>query len=160
MVYGIIAAVLVVAAVLCVGGGLAFSSFFGLVNHSLSTSLASFTVNEFCLDEETHDYTSAYSLLSTNLQQQVSESQFISDGQQHDSELGPISMCTQQGSLVSTSGNVKLATVNITRMLTPTPDATGSAPSPQPNTYSGQVTLVDEASQWRVDQVDSALNML
>jgi hypothetical protein len=45
-------------------------------------------------------------------------------------------------------------------MLTPTPDASGSAPAPQTSDYSGQISLVKEASQWKVDQVDSSLDML
>jgi hypothetical protein len=160
MVYGIIAAVLVVGIVLCVGCGLALSSYDNLVSHSLSGSLASLTVDELCLDEEMQDYSSAYTLLSSNLQQQLSESQFTTDGQQHDSTLGQISTCTQQGPAVSSSSTEVTATLAITRSVTPTPDASGNAPAPQASDYTGQVILVEVSSQWKVDQVDSALNML
>jgi hypothetical protein len=159
-VYGIIAAVLVVGIVLCVGCGLALSSYGNLVSHSLSGSLASLTVDELCLDEETQDYSSAYTLLSSNLQQQLSESQFTTDGQQHDSTLGQISTCTQQGPAVSSTSTGVTATLAITRTLTPTPDASGNAPAPQASNYTGQVSLVEESGQWKVDQVDSALSML
>ena len=160
MVYGIIAAVLAVGIVLSIGCGLVSASYYSLLNQSVSGSLASVTVNEFCMDEEMQDYSSAYALLSSNLQQQYNSSQFTTDGQQHDSTLGVMTTCNQQGPAVTSTSTELTATLTITRSLTPTPDASGNAPAPQASDYTGQVSLVEEAGQWRVDQVDSALNML
>jgi hypothetical protein len=150
----------VVATVLCIGCGLAVSTYVNRLNQSLPSTLASLTVSEFCLDEETQNYTSAYNLLSSNLQQQYSESQFTADARQHDSTLGTITVCSQQGLVVSNTGNEKTVTIKVTRMATPTPDASGNVPASQPTAYTGQVIVVKEAGQWKVDQVDSALNLL
>jgi hypothetical protein len=159
-VYAIIAAVLLVGIVLSIGYGLASASFTNLLNRSLSRSLAAITIEEFCTDEETQQYANTYALLSSNLQQQYPESQFTADSEQNDSMLGQVSSCIQQGPVVSSSSTEVTVTLAVTRMLTPTPDASGNAPAPQTSDYSGQIRLVNEAGQWRVDQVDSSLNML
>jgi len=159
-VYVIIAAVLLVGLVLSIGYGIASARFTSLLNRSLSSSLATITIDEFCTGEETQQYSNTYALLSSNLQQQYPESQFTLDSEQHDSMLGQISTCMQQGPVVSSSSTEVTVNLTVTRMLIPTPDASGNAPAPQTSNYSGQISLVNEAGQWKVDQVDSSLNML
>ena len=95
-VYGIIAAVLVAGIVLCVGCGLALSSYDNLVSHSLSGSLASLTVDEFCLDKKrrtTAALTPCYHRICNSSYQRASLPRMASST----TARSEISTCTQQG---------------------------------------------------------------
>jgi len=117
------------------------------------------TAEEFCQAESTQDYTTAYSELSSSLQQQYSQSQFTQDGQQHDNTQGPITTCTP--GLPTLNGSTATITVTVTRTLAPTPDSSGTAAPAQTANASGQISLVQDSSgTWQVNSVDSSLAML
>jgi hypothetical protein len=158
-VYVIVGVVVAALVVLCAAGGVLFSTLGNAAQHSLSNLLSSGTADEFCLDEQDQNYSSAYTLLSANLQQQYSQSQFTQDGQQHDSSLGTITNCTPSGT-ASVTGQTATLTVSIERTLTPTPDASGTVSPPQTSDSSGQIMLVEVSGRWLVNDVDPTLNML
>jgi hypothetical protein len=118
------------------------------------------TATSFCDAVQSQNYTTAYSLLSSSLQQQYSQSLFTQDNQNHDNSLGTVTQCSPQGLPTVTASGATI-TVTVTRTLAPTPDNSGNAAPTQTASASGQITLVeDSSSNWTISNIDSSLNML
>jgi hypothetical protein len=118
------------------------------------------TVTSFCTAFQTQDYTTAYSYLSSSLQQQVSQSQFTQDNQNHDNTLGSVTQCSAQGLPNITASGASISVI-VTRTLAPTPDNSGNAAPTQTSNVTGQITLVQDSSgNWVISTIDSSLNML
>jgi limonene-1,2-epoxide hydrolase len=126
----------------------------------LVSAQAQQTVNNFCDSVSTQDYTSAYSNLSSSLQQQYSQAQFTQDNQNHDRTLGKVTTCTPQG-VPSVNGSSASITVMVTRTLAPTPNSSGTAAPTETASATGQITLIQDSSgNWVITGIDSSLNML
>ncbi len=172
IVLGVIAAVLLVA---CVGGCFALGFAGRLAVNSAATKiatsassietqaaqqetaiateaggpLASLTVETFCASVTTQQYSAAYQELSSNLQGQVSQSKFTSDNQGFDTSKGQVTNCTAPGN-PSVNGMTATVQVQVTRSL-----------NGQDTTATGQMTLtLDSTGAWKIDSIDSSLNLL
>jgi hypothetical protein len=119
------------------------------------------TATNFCVAVSNQEYTSAYSYLSSSLQQQYSQTQFTQDNQNHDRTLGKVTACTPQEA-PSVNGSEASLTVMVTRTLAPTPNSAGTATPTQTASATGQITLILDSSNgnWVISSIDSSLNML
>jgi hypothetical protein len=172
LIIGIVVAVLIIACVgLCsalgIGARIAGTAI-GTKASQLGTQAATqfgsaealLTVTTFCQAESSQNYTSAYQQLSPALQQQFSESQFTTDNQNHDSTLGPVTVCAPTGG-ATLSGSTASVTIAVTRTPpTPTPGGTGTGPS-VPAVTSGQISMIQDSNgNWVINSVDSSLQLL
>jgi len=103
---------------------------------------AHITVSAFCAEVQSQNYQSAYGDLSSQLQQQVSESDFQQTSQALDHEHGYITNCTPSNDTVN--GNTVTFAVNVSR---------GSI------YYTGNVELVQQGSDWRINEIDTSLDL-
>jgi hypothetical protein len=172
LIIGIVLAVLIIACVgLCSALGLGAriaGTALGTKASQLGTQAATqfssaevlLTVTTFCQAESSQDYTSAYQQLSPALQQQFSQNQFTTDNQNHDSTLGPVTVCAPTGG-ATVSGSTASATIAVTRTPpTPTPGGTGAGPS-VPAATSGQISMIQDSSgNWVINSIDSSLQLL
>jgi hypothetical protein len=108
----------------------------------------------FCSHEINADYHGAYAQLSAHLQSQVTEQQFVSDNQARDATEGPLVGCSAAPSTDSTPSTSPNTILELNIWSGP---VTGNAP---PVNQSGTVTLVQEGSEWKVDAIDSSLQLL
>jgi hypothetical protein len=112
------------------------------------------TLTVFCAAEMNQDYHYAYQQVSSNLQQQISESTFTQESQQLDQEDGPVTACARSNSSVDTaSGNTATLQVDVTRTST---DSTGTS---TPTNYHGSIVFVQEGNNWHIDQIGSTLGL-
>jgi hypothetical protein len=108
----------------------------------------------FCAAEMNQDYHDAYQQFSSNLQQQVSESDYTQASQQLDQQNGKITACARSNSSVDTaSGNTATLQVDVTRTST---DSTGASSSTD---YNGSIDFVQEGSNMHIDQIGNTLGL-
>jgi hypothetical protein len=108
----------------------------------------------FCSYEINSAFHEAYAQLSAHLQTQITETQFVSDNQGRDAVKGSLIGCSaalSPGSPPSSSSSMVLE-LNIW-----SGSITGNAP---PVNQSGTMTVVQEGSGWKVDAIDSSLQLL
>jgi hypothetical protein len=109
---------------------------------------AAYTVGTFCAAEERQTYATAYGHFSTSLQSQLSEEAFIANAQAHDESDGKVTNCTtssSSGDGTSISSDSVTLNLQIERSSGPT--------------TSGNVTLVKEGSDFKIDSIDPALGL-
>lgn len=110
---------------------------------------ATTVVSQFCTDEQSQRYMQAYTLFSTHLQAQLTQSQFVQRAQQLDTSKGAVSQCEPvqggEASLTPTSESFDMA---LGRIL-------------QGNTtdYSGAIGVVKSGSAWSIDSLDASLGL-
>jgi len=109
----------------------------------------------FCAYETNKDYASAYRQLSTNLQSQVSEQRFISDNQARDTTLGPVVGCSLASQPSSSLDQVPASPIILTLNIWLGSTAGNTAPVNR----SGDLTMVEEGTDWKVDAIDSTLQL-
>lgn len=128
-----------------VGLGRAANSF----NQLLGPEIAAST---FCVDVQEQRYSAAYDQLSRNLQSQMTRDQFESAASARDQASGPVTDCTPDTNdqSVDTSGPPTLVHVTVTR-------TSGSGGT---SLYPGDLTLVREDSVWKIDAIDSSLELI
>jgi hypothetical protein len=107
----------------------------------------------FCAYETNRDYQNAYAQLSTNLQNQLPAQQFISDNQTRDTTAGPVIGCSTAlpENSADQAGTSSRVTLTVYVWLG---SKIGNDP---PVGKSGTMTMVQEASEWKVDAIDGAL---
>jgi len=113
---------------------------------------------KFCAYEINQDYAGAYQQLSTALQSEVSEQQFESDNQTRDTTLGPVVGCSaaRQNPAAGDEGvpqSPAILTVYIWLF------GVATASDAPPNSQSGNITMAEESADWKVDAVDSTLQL-
>jgi len=163
--------------VLLICGGCSAAAYF-LVRNGVQTIATTVGVAEtyagFCLDETSQDYQSAYTYFSTNLQQQLSASAFTARANQIDTRDGTVSSCQTETSrppqISGSTATVQLIVVRTPPLsatppasTTPTGSGAGTA-SATPTagsgtTFTGALHLVKQGSVWRIDQIDSSLDL-
>jgi hypothetical protein len=106
---------------------------------------ARLTVVDFCNHVQSQDYQSAYADLSSQLQQQVSASAFQQTSQALDLEHGSITGCTQSNTSSDTvNGDTVTIALNVSR---------GSI------YYTGNVEVVKQGNDWRINAIDTSLDL-
>jgi hypothetical protein len=108
----------------------------------------------FCSFEINTNYHEAYTQLSAHLQSQVAEPQFVSDNQARAVAEGPLVGCSAAPSPGSPPSSSSSMVLELSIWSGP---ITGNAP---PDNQSGTMTMVQEGSTWRVDALDSSLQLL
>jgi len=103
---------------------------------------------DFCQDLRTQNYTAAYDLLSSDLQQQVSEDDFVRVNQTHDASDGTVTECT----VSSTGGDAQIGDGSVTLPLSVARGT--SAP------VTGDITLTQSGTTWRISAIDQRLGLL
>jgi hypothetical protein len=158
IILSIVGAVLIIS---CITGVVFVARSVGSGFSSITRTVdAEVTVQEFCTAVETQDYTTAYQHLSSNLQQTYSQDQFTQDNTNFDNTLGQVTSCSVSGQPVASGSQVSV-TVNVERTPpSPTPDSSGNIGTSSPSNETGQVTLIQENGQWKIDSIDSSLSLL
>ena len=111
----------------------------------------------FCSYEINRDYHDAYAQLSARLLSQVTEQQFVSDNQAREAAEGPLVGCSAAPSLGSTPSSSPSSSGMTLELNTWAGPITGNAP---PVNQSGTMTMVQEGGEWKVDAIDSSLQLL
>jgi hypothetical protein len=109
----------------------------------------------FCAYETNKDYKHAYAQLSNNLQNQLTVQQFISDNQVRDSSLGPVIGCSAALPENAEGQAGVSSTVTLTIHVWYGSETRNGPPAGK----SGTMTMVEEASDWKVDSIDGALQL-
>jgi hypothetical protein len=140
IVLGIVGGVLVLCIATCAVG-------IALLSGPLANAIGpSVTAASFCAEEEQSNYTAAYNLLSTTLQQQMGETQWDQANQAREASNGVVQNCAPvTSSGLSVSGNT--ATIQLQLTL-------------NDGTHTGPITLVKEGSRWKIDSIDPGLGIL
>jgi hypothetical protein len=112
----------------------------------------------FCDYEMNQDYSSAYQQLSTRLQSEVSRQQFESDNQTRDTTLGQLVGCSA-ARLSPATGDQGTPQSPSTLSLDIWLGGLTTSAAP-PHSRSGTITMVEEGLGWKVDVVDSALQLI
>jgi hypothetical protein len=101
---------------------------------------------KFCNDLKAQDYTSAYALLSTNYQGQVTSAQFTQASQLHDQIDGKVQNCgLQTGSSTGFSFDFNNNTAKL------------AAQTSRNKTFTGTMVLIKQGDNWKVDSIDQSL---
>jgi hypothetical protein len=177
---GWIIGVSIAVVVLLICGGCATFAYFSVSRgvQALSTTVGVIsTYSGFCVDETTQDYPAAYVYFSTNLQQQVSSTAFSQRAAALDTRDGTVTSCLIQSSAPQITGSTAIVQLEVMRTPAATPQPlTTPSPSPTPNssatptvttvptpvtsaTFTGALHLVREGSLWKIDSIDSSLDL-
>lgn len=168
IILGVVGGVLLLACVSC--AGLAIWGFSQVANSPI------FVATEFCADEQAQNYNSAYNLLSSNLQGQISQTQFVQDNQNADSASGTVSACdaVPADAADQSSGTSQSFTVEVTRGGSSPGSAGdtgsggdtgiggssgGTGTSALGTTTTGTMTLIQENGSWKIDSIDQSLGL-
>jgi hypothetical protein len=111
----------------------------------------------FCDYEVNQDYSNAYQQLSARLQSEISQQLFESDNQTRDSTLGPLVGCSA-ARLSPVTGDQGLAQSPSTLSLDIWLGGLTASDAP-PHSRGGTITMVEEGLGWKVDVVDSSLQL-
>lgn len=159
IILGVAASLILVACVAC---SVLFS--LSLASLSSATTITSQTTSstedpviaaeDFCAYEIDEDYANAYNQLSKSLQGTISQQQFQTDNQARDTSRGMLVGCSAAlpADAVVSPGSPTSLTVTVWLA---TPSATESPPIGS----SGDMTMVQEGSSWKVDAVDTTLQL-
>jgi hypothetical protein len=146
IVLGSIAGALVLVCGVCAFAAIALG---GQIGRALGPAIgASVTVANFCLAEQEQDYAKAYAQFSTTLQNQLTSEQFATNAAAHDDSDGKVTDCSTDSSATSgtsVSDNEVTLGLRISRANGPT--------------TTGNVTLVKEGSDYKIDSLDSSLGL-
>ncbi len=134
---GVIAGVLVLAC-----GGIGFV-FFSAFQEALKPVNVATT---FCNDLKGQKYTTAYDLLSSNAQGQISRDLFVQGAQLQDQIDGTVKSC---GPVTGGSADAKID-VNAGK-------ATLKATVQRNQAFTGNILLIKQGSDWKIDDIDSSL---
>lgn len=134
---GVIAGVLVLAC-----GGIGFV-FFSAFQEALKPVTVATT---FCNDLKAQNYTTAYDLLSSNAQGQVSRDLFVQASQLQDQIDGTVKSC---GPVTGSGADTKID-VNAGK-------ASLKATVQRNQAFTGNISLVKQGSDWKVDDIDASL---
>ncbi len=145
IILGVVGGVLVLACVLCVGGVF----FLGSQLFNNPTIASTIAVTNFCADEESQQYVRAYNLLSSSMQSQRTQSDFIQRSQSLDTSQGTVSQCQPTTSSTNPATDTS-ASIPVTVMR-----GTGSTAT----TTNGTITLVKESGGWKIDSIDPSLSL-
>ncbi|MGO8948538.1 MAG: hypothetical protein ACLQUY_12935 [Ktedonobacterales bacterium] len=111
----------------------------------------------FCAYEIDQDYSNAYQQLSANLQSQLSEQHFESDNQARDASSGPVIGCSAAPKSSNPEDEGPAASpTTLSLYVWLGAAATSHAP---PLGLSGNITMVQEGSSWKVDALDRAVRL-
>src|SRR5689334_17397093 len=135
---GVIAGVLVL-----VCGGIGFVVFFSAVQEALKPVTVATT---FCNDLKAQSYGAAYDLLSSGAQGQVSRDLFVQGAQLQDQIDGTVKSCGP----VTGSGADSKIDVNAGK-------ATLKATVQRNQAFTGNILLVKQGSDWKIDDIDAKL---
>jgi hypothetical protein len=107
---------------------------------------ARLTVLAFCSAEQSQNYESAYAqLFSSQLQQQLSESDYEQTSQALDQEHGVITSCARADNSSDTvTGDTVTIALTVSR---------GSI------FYTGDIVVVKQGNDWRINQIDTSLDL-
>jgi hypothetical protein len=139
-VLGTIAALVIVACVAC-GGLFAY----GIAQAKQPLDAA----GQFCNALKAQNYSSAYTMLSTGYQNQVTQEQFVQASQLHDQIDGPVQSCGLANTSANSSTNFQF---NLNQNT-----ATFNVQIVRNKSYTGSVSMVKQGSAWKVDKIDPAL---
>ncbi|MGO8947572.1 MAG: hypothetical protein ACLQUY_07895 [Ktedonobacterales bacterium] len=113
---------------------------------------ARFAVLVFCSDETAQNYSGAYQEFSSQLEDQISLQTFTQKSLQLDQQYGQISTCTRSNSSPdTTTANTVTIQVDVIRG--------GSGSVAAGKTSQGNILLVLQGSDWRIDQIDASLKL-
>ncbi len=100
----------------------------------------------FCADVKARDYSSAYGLLSTNYQSQIKQSAYVQTAQLQDQVDGPVKNCgLQTGNSSSFSFDFNRKTASVAAQIV------------RNKALTGNIALVEEGSDWKIDSLDASL---
>ncbi len=119
---------------------------------------ARITLLAFCAAETNQDYSAAYQQFSSRLQQQVSVNAFTQQSQQLDQQDGVVTACARSNNSpdATTASSVTIE-VNVTRTFS----AASTAANADKHTLTdGTIVVVQEGSDWYIDQIATSLNLL
>jgi flagellar basal body-associated protein FliL len=137
----IILSIIVVLLLACIAGfGILFYNAAQIALQPLQAA------QNFCNDLKTQDYSSAYTMLSTNYQGQVTQTQFTQGSQLHDQIDGKVQSCAP-----ASNNNFSFNLGN-----GPT-TASFNATVTRNKAFTGKISMVKEGSAWRVDALDQSL---
>jgi limonene-1,2-epoxide hydrolase len=102
----------------------------------------------FCNDLKAQDYTSAYGMLSTTYQGQVTQDQFTQASQLHDQIDGSVKTCAPA------SGNTSSFNFSLDSSKT---TASFDVTVTRNKEFTGKLSLVKQGSDWKIDAIDPAL---
>jgi hypothetical protein len=134
---GVIAGVLVLAC-----GGIGFV-FFTAFQEALKPVTVATT---FCNDLKAQNYTTAYDLLSSNAQGQVSRDLFVQGAQLQDQVDGTVKSC---GPVTGSGADTKID-VNAGK-------ASLKATVQRNQAFIGHILLIKQGSDWKIDDIDASL---
>jgi hypothetical protein len=160
IVLSVVGGVLLLACISCaalvfyLGSQVASSPLFG----------STLTATSFCTDAQTQNYSEAYKLLSSNLQNQIGEDQFVQDNQNADSASGTVTACAPSPSDQTAQSSSSVTSVSFTVAVTRGASSAGSAGGDTGSgsggtTTTGTMTLIKENGSWKVDSIDSSLGL-
>ena len=119
----------------------------GALQSAGKTIPANLAVASFCVDESTRNYSGAYQLLSSSLQQLINESDFANDNNGFDQQDGFISGCARSTNSSDTvNGDSVTIVVTVTR-------SNGSS-------VSGNFIVEKQGSSWVISHIDEVLNLV
>jgi hypothetical protein len=101
---------------------------------------------EFCGDLKAQQYTSAYELLSNSYQKKMKEQQYVQNAQLQDQVDGTVQSCGPQ------SGSSSGFSLDFNRNT-----ATISAQIVRKKTFTGNLSLIKQGGDWRIDSVPQSL---
>jgi hypothetical protein len=103
------------------------------------------TVTEFCVREQSQDYSGAYQLLSTSAKQRYTPDAFVAYSQNRDTNSGQVTSCG-----VVSSGSSQITATSATFEVTV---------ALNDGDHTGAVTLVKEDGHWGLDSADPGLQL-
>jgi flagellar basal body-associated protein FliL len=137
----IILSIIVVLLLACIAGfGILFYNAAQIALQPLQAA------QNFCNDLKTQDYSSAYNMLSTTYQGQVTQTQFTQGSQLHDQIDGKVQSCP-----LASNSNFSFNLGN-----GPT-TASFNATVTRNKTFTGKISMIKEGSAWKVDALDQSL---
>jgi len=145
IILSVVGGVLVLACVSCV---VIFGVLIGQVVNSPGFA-STIAVTSFCADERNQQYAQAYSLLSSSMQSQRTQSDFVQRSESLDTSQGTISQCQP-----APAGNLQAGDTSASFSVTVTRGAGSTA-----TTTNGTITLVKESGSWKVDNIDPSLSL-
>lgn len=129
----------------CIACGIAVASFANVASQFAQTYARPLLVEqEFCRDEMSQDYTTAYQLFSSALQARTTQDQFVTSSQLRDQSDGIITNCQLTGAPTVGDSTATL-TLSITRATS--------------GTVSGDISLVLEGGQWKIAGIAPQLDI-
>lgn len=128
----------------CVGCAVGFGLLINAANRTFTSSFGpELTASELCTSEGDSDYVAVYNLFSSNLQNQMTQDQFVQESQTREQTNGVVRDCLAGAVSQSQDGSMRVA---ITLTL-------------NDGQHQGFLTLVQSSGIWQIDSYDQSLGL-